>query len=281
VEPESSADKQKLIDTLNILKREDPTFEWQVSADTGQTLMSGMGTLHLEIKRYKLEHDFRLKVRVYPPRVSYRETVRKPVRMEGECVKPATAGGLFAKVAVRLEPYQGKQSVLVTNQVPEEVLPAVLAAAAEQGVRGALTSGELGYPVINVQAAIVDAKVDPALSNDVAFQAAAADAVNQALKDNIVLLWPVMHLEVTVPEEYFGPVTSDLNARRAEIDRVIPRGRLQVIEATVPLAKMFDCSERVRSLTQGRASWTMEPRHYAPAPDEVRRGLLGLDDQSG
>lgn len=278
VEPESSADKQKLIDTLNVLKREDPTFEWKVSPDTGQTLMSGMGTLHLEVKRYRLEHDFRLKVRVYPPRVSYRETVRKPIRMEGECIKPATAGGLFAKVTVGLEPFEGKQPVVVENLVSSEELPSELAAAAEQGIRGALSSGEIGFPVINVKASILAAKVDPALSNDVAFQAAAADAVNQAVKNNIRLLEPVMHLEVTVPEEYLGPVTSDLNARRAEIGQLLIRGNLRVIEATVPLAKMFDYSERVRSLTQGRASWTMEPKHYAPAPDEVLRGFLGTDD---
>jgi elongation factor G len=168
----------------------------------------------------------------------------------------------------------------VTNQLDAETLPAAYRLAAEQGIRGALQSGELGFPVINVHASIVGAKMDPQLSNEIAFAAAGADAVNQALKSNVVLLEPVMHLEVTVPEEYLGPVTADLNARRAEITEVLTRGKLRVIEALIPLARTFDYSEKVRSLSQGRADWTMEPHSYAPAPDEVLRGFFGDDAAS-
>jgi elongation factor G len=127
---------------------------------------------------------------------------------------------------------------------------------------------------MDVRATIIDAEMDQQLSNETAFQAAGADAVHKALRDNIVLLEPVMHLEVTVPEEYLGPVTADLNARRAEIREVILRGKLRVIEALVPLARMFDYSDKVRSMSQGRASWTMEPHSYAPAPEEVLRQQL-------
>ncbi|HMC90668.1 MAG TPA: elongation factor G, partial [Gemmataceae bacterium] len=141
-----------------------------------------------------------------------------------------------------------------------------------------LQSGELGYPVINVQATIVKGQMDQEMSNEVAFQAAGADAVNKALKDNFVLLEPVMRLEVTVPEEYLGPVTADLNGRRAEIEQLFTRGKLRVIEAIVPLARMFDYSDKVRSLSQGRAGWTMEPHAYRPAPEETLRGLLGTSD---
>src|SRR5262249_6893100 len=148
-------------------------------------------------------------------------------------------------------------------------------AAAEQGIRGALHSGELGYPVINIKAVIVKGEMDEQLSNEVAFQAAGADAVNRALKGNVVLLEPVMRLEVTVPEEYLGPVTADLNARRAEIEQLFTRGKLRVIEALVPLARMFDYSDKVRSLTQGRAGWTMEPHQYRPAPGEAVGTFLG------
>jgi elongation factor G len=123
--------------------------------------------------------------------------------------------------------------------------------------------------------------MDQQFSNEVAFEAAAADAVNQGLKGNVVLLEPVMHLEVTVPEEYLGPLSADLNARRAEISEVVARGKLRVIKALVPLAKTFDYSEKVRSLSQGRADWTMEPHAYAPAPDEVRRGLFGGSEDFG
>src|SRR5262249_53914955 len=144
----------------------------------------------------------------------------------------------------------------------------------EQGIRGAFHSGELGYPVINVKATIVDGEMDPQFSNEVAFQAAGADAVNKALRHNFVLLEPVMHLEVPVPEDYLGPWTADLDARRAEIAQLMTRGKLRVIEALGPLARMFDYSDKVRGLTQGRAGWTMEPKSYAPAPDDVLRGFL-------
>lgn len=274
IEPESSADKDKLTDALNRLKREDPTFTWRVDPDTGQTLMSGMGILHLEVKKHRMERDFRLRIRVSSPRVSYRETLKKGVRIEGECVKQAGTSGLFAKLTVYFEPKKLNGGVAVLSKVPPETLPAELLAAAEQGIRGALQSGELGYPVIDVQANILGGQMEEGLSNEIAFQAAAADAVHQALRGNMVLLEPVMRAEITVPEDYLGPVTADMNARRAEITEVLSRGKLRVIEALVPLAKMFDYSDKVRSLTQGRASWTMEPRAYAPVPEETVRQML-------
>ncbi len=278
IEPESSADKQKLIDTLNSLRREDPTFEWRVDKETGQTLMSGMGMLHLEIKQKRMERDFRLKIRVGQPRVSFRETIRQPVRVEGECVKHAGTAGLFAKVDVAFEPLTGEQPVEVLNEVPEDGLPTNFLTAAEQGIRGALHSGDLGYPVINVRAKILGGKMDQEFSNEMAFEAAGADAVNKALKDNAVLLEPVMSVQVTVPEEYLGPVTADLNARRAEIREIVTRGKLRVIHALVPLRRTFDYSDMVRSLTQGRADWTMEPHSYEPAPDDVVRAIFNPDD---
>jgi elongation factor G len=156
-----------------------------------------------------------------------------------------------------------------------DTLPASFRATAEAGVRSSLISGELGYPVIKVKATILDgAPADEALSNDMAYEAAGADAVRKALRDNIVLLEPMMKLEVTVPEEFLGPITSDLNARRAEIREVFTRGKLRIVEAIAPLSKMFDYSDKVRSLSQGRASWSMEPHAYAPAPDEVLHAML-------
>jgi elongation factor G len=277
IEPESSADKQRLVDTLTSLKREDPTFGWRVDPETGQTLMSGMGMLHLEIKQKRMERDFRLRVRVGRPRVSYRETLRRAIQVEGECVRQAGAAGLFAKVKVDLQPVPDGQAVTVDSRVDSELLPSSFVAAAEQGIRGALQSGDLGFPVINVRATITGGQMDQEMSNEVAFEAAGSDAVNKALRDNAVLLEPVMHLEVTVPEEYLGPVTADLNARRAEITEVLTRGKLRVIEAIVPLAQTFDYSEKVRSLSQGRADWTMEPHAYTPAPEEVVRGFFNPD----
>ncbi|MCI0683890.1 MAG: elongation factor G [Gemmataceae bacterium] len=274
IEPESSADKDKLEATLTRLRREDPTFAWRHDADTGQMLMSGMGILHLEVKRHRMERDFRLKVRVSKPRVSYRETLRRPLRVEGECVKHAGTAGLFAKVTVEFEPRPRGEGVTIDNRIADGTLPAEFAAAAEQGIRGALQSGELGYPVIDVKATMTAGKMVEGESNDIAFQAAGADAVHQALRGNMVLLEPVMRTEVIVPDEYLGPVTADMNARRAEITNISSHGRLSVIEALVPLAKMFDYSDKVRSLTQGRASWTMEPKSYTQVPDEDVQRML-------
>jgi elongation factor G len=278
IEPESSADKDKLVDALNRLKREDPTFTWRVDPDTGQQLMNGMGILHLEVKKHRLERDFRLHVRVSKPRVSFRETLKRALRIEGECVRQAGTSGLFAKLTVEFAPLALGAGSTVVNKVDSEVLSPELAHAAEQGITGALQSGELGYPVIDVQATIIAAQVQQDVSNDIAFQAAGADAVHKALRDNMVLLEPVMRTEVTVPEEFLGPVTADLNARRAEIREVIARGKLRQIEALVPLAKMFDYSDKVRSLTQGRAGWTMEPAAYAPVPEETVRQMLNPDN---
>ncbi len=267
IEPESSADKQKLLDTLNLLKREDPTFEWKVDPDTGQTLMSGMGMLHLDVKQHRMERDFRLRVRVGKPRVSYRETLKQPIRVEGECIKQAGQAGLFAKVTAEFEPFKGEQPITLINKLKPTTVPPLFAQAIEQGIRGALLSGDMGYPVINVRVTVVDAQMDVALSNEVAFQAAGADSVNRALRNNAVLLEPQMHLEVTVPDEYMGAVTADLNVRRAEITKMASRGKQAVIEALVPLARMFDYSDKVRSLTQGRAGWTMEPHDYVAATE--------------
>jgi elongation factor G len=237
-----------------------------------------MGVLHLEVKKHRLERDFRLKVRVRAPRVSYRETLKKPVKIAGECVKQAGTTGLFAKVSVEFEPISVEQGVSVINKIPDETVPKELILAAEQGIRYALQSGELGYPVIGVKATLRSAQMQEELSNEIAFQAAGADAVNKALKGNMTLLEPVMRTEVMIPEEYLGPVTADMNARRAEIREVITRGKLRVVEALVPLAKMFDYSDRVRSLTQGRASWTMEPSAYAPVDPDTLRQMFGTDD---
>ena len=274
IEPESSADKDKLTATLNLLQKEDPTFTWRADKDTGQTLMSGMGMLHLEIKQHRLERDFNLKIRVGQPRVSYRESLRRAVTVDGEYKHPNS--GLFAKIKVRFEPrnFGEYTNVVKSGPIPEDV-PGLFVAAAESGVRDSLITGELGYQIIRVDATILDWEPkEESLSNEIAYGAAAADAVRKALRDNIVLLEPMMKVEVTVPEEFLGPITSDLNVRQAMINELLTRGRLRVVEALVPLRKMFDYSDKVRSVSQGRASWSMEPHAYAPAPDDVLHAML-------
>src|SRR5208283_5275684 len=167
-----------------------------------------------------------------------------------------------------------KEPITILNKLPPETLRPAFVSAVEQGIRTACMSGEVGFPVADVTVAIIAAQEHPTESSEMAFQWAAGDAVNRALRGNIQLLEPIMHLEVTVPEEYLGPVTADLNARRAKTTDVLVRGKLQVIEAKVPLVRMFDdYDDKVKSLSKGRANWTMEPSEYAPAPDEVLRGF--------
>ena len=275
IEPESSADKQKLLDVLTRLRREDPTFVFKFDSDTGQTLMSGMGALHLEVKTHRMERDYKVKVRVGKPKVSYRETMGKAVKVTGECDRMLGAQQMFAKLAVEFKPGGADPACKAVNKLKPGVLPPNFMAAAERGLKGALGSGEFGFPLLYVTGTIIAAEMDAQLSTEVAFEVAASDAVNRALKNNSVLLEPIMLVSVTVPEEYVGNVIGDLQSRRAEIDLLEGGSRIQNIKARVPLARMFDYEDAVRSLSKGRAASSMEPHAYAPAPDDVVRAFTG------
>ncbi|MGF1579308.1 MAG: elongation factor G [Gemmataceae bacterium] len=277
IEPQSSADKDKLVMILDRMMKEDPTFHWLEDPETGQMLMTGMGLLHLEVKAHLLEREHKLKVRIGKPSVSYRERIDETKTVVGECIKQAGNSNLFARIKVKFEGTEGEHPVVVNHELDPEAVPPEFIEAAVQGVQGAMGSGDYGYPLIQSKATIVSAEVDPELSNEVAFSAAGADAVHKALKNNVVLLEPVMRLEVAVPEEHLGSVTGDLNARRAEIAEIVQRANAQHIDALIPMAKMFDYSDKVRSLTQGRASWSMEPDSYRPVPSDVLNEMFSTD----
>ncbi len=275
IEPDSGGDKDKLGNALAMLQLEDPTFQVKADKDTGQTLMSGMGTLHLEVKKHRLERDFRLKVRVGKPRVSYRETLRTPKTVEVE-VRNVGPREVYAKLQVEFTNNKAAAAVTVTNFVSTETLPPLLNHAAESGVRDALQTGEYGFPMMDVQARILSAGFDPQLSTEDAFGRAAVEAYREATKDNVVLLEPIMRLRVTTPDEFLGGVIGDLSARRGEVGGTdtLPGG-LTEVTARVPLAMLFDYADRVRSLSQGRAASVMEPDTYEPAPDDVVRAMRG------
>ncbi|MBX3400366.1 MAG: GTP-binding protein [Gemmataceae bacterium] len=276
IEPESGADKDKLASSLALLQLEDPTFKVKLDKDTAQTVMSGMGTLHLEVKRHRLERDFRVKVRVGKPRVSYREMLMsgKTVEVEVDRMgdKPA-----YAKLRVSFTNFKVDRPVIVNNSVGPEALPALFAAAAERGLADALQTGELGYPMMNVQATITDAKIDPNLSSEDAFLKAASQAYREAIDGNIQLMEPIMRVTVTTPNEFLGNIIGDLTQRRGIIERqeAIGAGDTFEVEAFVPLRLLFDYADRVRSLSQGRAASGLEPHSYEPAPADVRREMLG------
>jgi elongation factor G len=279
IEPSTNAQKQQLADALSTLRREDPSFRYGHNSETGQMVISGMGELHLEIIKNKIVRDLGLDVRVGKPRVSYKETIQGSSEAEGRFVRQTGGRGQFAVVILKVEAYhpEGEEdSILFLDKtkggsVPRQYIPYVA-----EGVRDAATSGPLaGYPMLNLKVTLLDGKDHPVDSSEIAFHQAAMLAFNTAVKrSDPIFLEPIMRLDVLTPDEYLGAVTGNLNARRAEIRKMDQRDKFRVLTAEVPLAEMFGYSTQLRSLTQGRASGTMEPHSYAPVPKQVAEKIL-------
>ena len=276
VEPDSSAERKKLTETLRILAKQDPTFQTR-EEENGQTTISGMGELHLEVIRHRMERDYGLKVRVHKPRVSYRETIATTTEAEGTFHRQAAGVTQSARVKLRLEPYQGEEQIKVENKLKPNTLPKELIQVLETAVKDeAKGCGLFGCPLSQIKFTILDTDYSQIETTDVAVQAAAVDAVRKGLQQaGVILLEPIMKLEVQTPEEFLGNIQSDMLARKASILNTEPLDELHVLEAEVPLARMFGYSTQVRSLSQGRASYSMEPLKYAPAPQEVMDEMLG------
>jgi len=279
IEPRSNADKDRLGLAMNTLRREDPSFRYSYNAETGETVISGMGELHLEIIRNKLVRDMGLEVRVGRPKVAYKETILRTAEAEGRFIRQTGGHGQYGVVVLRVEPHrpqEGEASIVFEDETKGGVVPREYISSVERGVRDATTSGPLaGYPMLNIRVTLLDGKYHPVDSSDLAFQQAGALAFAEAAKNaRPVFLEPIMRLQVTTPEEYLGAVTGDLNARRAEIKEMQQRGRIRVLVALAPLAEMFGYSTQLRSLSQGRATSTMEPHSYAPAPAQVKEQIL-------
>jgi elongation factor G len=277
IEPDSSAERKKLAEVLEMLRRQDPTFRARENEETGQTLISGMGELHLEVITHRLLRDFNLKVRVHKPRVSYKESVAHAADVTGECNRQHAGQSLFAKVRIRMEPFEGGMtSVLVTMapnvSLPEHYLTAVLDTLKEQAAGG----GSLGCPLLKVKITVLGAEMHETDSSEIAFRYAAADAFNKALQAaGTVLLEPIMKVEIITPEEHLGDFIADLQQRRGVITHTTSRGKNTVIEAQAPLANLFGYSSAMRGLSQGRASCSMEPSAYGLAPSEVLESFMG------
>ncbi|MEX0938029.1 MAG: elongation factor G [Pirellulales bacterium] len=276
IEPESSSDRKKLSQTLEMMKRQDPTFRAQENEETGQTLISGMGELHLEVIKHRLLRDFNLNVKVHKPRVSYRETVKQPVEATGECHRQIGGQSLFAKVRLRMEPTQGEADQVMTGMERDHGLPPEFAAVVLDELNNlGQGGGALGFPLMNVRLTLLGGEVHETESNETAFRIATSDAFHQALRpENTVLLEPIMRLRITTPEESFGDFMADLQQRRGTVNRTNTRGPDVIIDAEAPLGTLFGYSSAMRSLSQGRASCTMEPASYGPAPPEVLAGFL-------
>jgi len=280
IEPRSTADRDKLVAALDMLARSDPTFAYRVDAETGQTLISGMGELHLEVKCHLLERDFRVPVKQFKPRVAYREAITQTSEAEGRVVRQAGGRGQFAVVRLRIEPFEpapGQEHFQFVNALPDHTVRNVYLPVIQQAAQSAAQSGPLGsYPLINVRVTLIGAEDHPTDSSEAAFEAATAIAFGRAVEAAApVLLEPIMKLEVVTPEEYFGAINGDLMTRRAMITATTLRGQNHVIAAEVPLSTMFGYATQVRSLSQGRASYAMEPCRYEAMPSDLARHVLG------
>jgi elongation factor G len=281
IEPESSADRDKLIEALTMLARENPTFQFRANEETGQTLISGMGELHLEVLVNRLKRDLNVKVRVGKPRVSYRETVRAVGEVEEEFTRQIGGRGHFARVRLRVEPFApapGQEPVLFACEIPNGTIKREFLESAEQGVRETAGTGVLaGNPMMNIKVTLAGAVQHEVDSSEMAFDAAARRCFDKAAAAaSPALMEPIMKLQIVTPESYFGMVGADLARRRGVVTDSRLRGDQRVIDALVPLREMFGYATELRSLTQGRGGWTMEPSHYAVVPAEIANTILSL-----
>ncbi len=277
IEPKSASDQDKMGEALRRLAEEDPTFRVRSDENTGQTLIAGMGELHLEVLVDRMLREYRVQANVGRPKVAYRETITKPVKVEGRFVRQSGGRGQYGHVWLELEPLEKGQgfefeNAIVGGTVPREYIPAV-----EKGAKEAMESGVLaGYPMVDVRVRLVDGSYHEVDSNEMAFKIAASMALKDGvLKAGPILLEPVMKMEVTVPDEYTGDVIGNLSSRRGQIEGMEPRpGGAQAIRAHVPLANMFGYATDLRSTTQGRGTFTMELGHYAQVPDNIAQEIL-------
>jgi elongation factor G len=277
IEPKTKADQDKMAEALKKLSEEDPTFRVRTDENSGQTLISGMGELHLEVLVDRMMREFRVMAKVGRPQVAYRETITRPARAQGRFVRQTGGRGQYGDVILEVEPLpKGTgfqiEDKIVGGAIPREYMPAV-----EQGIRSAMETGILaGYPMVDFKATIVDGSYHEVDSSDLAFKIAGSMALKEAVqKAAPVLLEPVMKVEVVAPEEFTGDIVGNLAARRGDIQGMEPRsGGVQAIRTLVPLAEMFDYATDLRSMTQGRGTFTMEFDHYAQVPESQSMQIL-------
>ncbi len=277
IEPATKMDQDKLGMALNKLQEEDPTFRVRYNTETGQTLISGMGELHLEIITDRLSREFKVDSKTGMPQVAYKEMPRNEARAEAKFVQQTGGHGQYGHVVIILKPGEPGSGIDFKNRIkggniPREYIPAV-----EKGIKEASKTGVLAsYPVIDTEISLIDGSYHEVDSSELAFKMASSMAFNDALrKAKCKLMEPIMNLELAFPESYMGDVIGDLNVRRCRIQEITQKGKLKLIKADAPLAEMFGYATAIRSLTQGRASYTMEPSHYAEAPSNIAEKVIG------
>ncbi len=276
IEPKTKGDQDKVSAALHKIAQEDPSFRVSADAETGQTLISGMGELHLEIVVDRLTREFKVDANIGKPQVAYKETIRKAYTQETRFVKQSGGRGQYAHVQIEVSPNETGKGFAFENNIKGGVIPREYIPAIEKGIREALSTGPLaGYPVLDTKVSLLYGSYHEVDSSEMAFKICGSMAFKEACrKANPVLLEPIMDVEVVMPEEYMGDVIGDLSGRRGKIQSMTARGGAQVVTAQVPLATMFGYATDVRSRTQGRATFTMQFGHYEPVPASVSEELV-------
>ncbi|NUN70402.1 MAG: elongation factor G [Bacteroidetes bacterium] len=276
IEPKTKADQEKMGEALSKLAEEDPTFRITTNLETGQTIIGGMGELHLEILVDRMKREFKVEANVGKPQVAYKETIRKKVVQEGKFVRQSGGKGQFGHVWIELEPNEKGKGFEFEDAIVGGVIPREFIKPVSMGIQEALKNGILaGYPVEDIKVKLFDGSYHDVDSSEMAFKIAGSMAFQEgAKKANPVILEPIMAVEVVSPEDYLGDVMGDLNSRRGKIEGITPRKDAQVIKAMVPLSEMFGYATQLRSMTQGRALYTMQFDHYDETPKSVSEQII-------
>lgn len=276
IEPKTKADQEKLSLSLQKISQEDPSFRVSYNEETGQTIISGMGELHLEIIVDRLTREFKVGANVGKPQVAYKETIKMPAKAEGKFIRQTGGRGQYGHVWLEVEPLERGKGFEFVNKIVGGTIPREFIPAVEKGVVEAMEAGVLaGYPIMDVRVTLFDGSYHEVDSSELAFKIAASMAFKDACKKaEVVLLEPIMNVEVVTPEEYMGEVIGDLNSRRGRIQSMEKRGKAQVIRALVPLAEMFGYATDLRSKTQGRGTYTMQFSHYDEVPKNITEQIV-------
>ncbi|PJE57937.1 MAG: elongation factor G, partial [Candidatus Portnoybacteria bacterium CG10_big_fil_rev_8_21_14_0_10_36_7] len=275
IEPKTKADQEKMGIALRRLAQEDPTFRIKTDHETGQTIISGMGELHLDIIVDRMMREFKVDANVGRPQVAYKETIKGEAEAEGKYVRQTGGHGQYGHVRLRVKPLESGKGLEFVNDVKGGAIPQEFIPAIEKGVKEAVDKGVLaGYPLVDLEVSIYDGSYHDVDSSEMAFKIAGSMAVQAAVRRaNLVLLEPIMKLQVIVPEQFMGDVIGDISAKRGQIENVDERGqgtsKVKVIDSMVPLSEMFGYATSLRSMSQGRALFTMEFSHYQDAPQNI------------
>jgi len=283
IEPKTKADQEKMGIALKKLSDEDPTFQIRTDEETGQTLISGMGELHLEVLIDRMMREMKVEANVGQPRVAYKETIKGQAEAEGKYIRQSGGRGQYGHVWLRVEPQERGKGFEFVNEIKGGAIPQEFIKPVSKGVEEAMSKGVIaGYPVIDVKTTLYDGSFHDVDSSEAAFKIAGSLAFQDAFKKaNPIILEPIMKVEVTVPEQFMGDVVGDLSSKRGQIENMGERGEAKVIESFVPLATMFGYATQLRSMTQGRGNYTMEFDHYQEVPKNIADEIAGKKNETG